>query len=640
MHECLQLSALSKLPGPIKKLLASTVLTGSSELLFARTPKESRVLLLPVIYKMLDPADIPTSHNPGKSFPTACTIPFFAMCAIPHISGMPKEVGLELWPRLWAWFLFIESDCQARDDRETEWLACTRIIHCALLFRYLRHPETNTLLQNTPRLFSAVTRAWQSASLQWHESDGTEGSGSAIAELAVAIMLLSTDPPPWKSTSPRMLQDLVDGADSSPAVFASVLIQHIHIASALITTSERETAAGWAQFCHLIAFLNSIPETADHPNAEVACQILRELVDQDLIPSLLRMVHTAAIIPATQYSDQIAGPCLRLLTKLLVSKQICGTAVRASIIAGLLRSTLLCGQKSYLATSHNQLKTVLIDILPPFTLYRQVLRPIRGILRRGEPYTITTAFAVSGLLASWTHFAGVAKERLAVLDALESGEILHIRSCDNLLCNKQAPKTDFMCCSGYQNSYYCSRDCQETDWKDGGHREACSENRTPILNETMSPTNRERSLIRAIVHRRYINAKSQIFRDTVKCLQKHPGAGYFVEFDYTVMAHVRITVRALSTNSTVLEQLSRHPQWHQMLARTACSDGRMTMHVVQMVAGDKTGSLLIPLRSSSGIVAKELERIARELPAAGSGELDEAIQNLVMRSADEVEDIH
>ncbi|KAJ7608258.1 hypothetical protein FB45DRAFT_1067615 [Roridomyces roridus] len=638
MHECLQPRALSKLPGPIKKLVASTVLTGSADgvkLLFERTPKESLVLLLPVIYKMLDPADIPTSRNPDKSFPTACTVPFFAMGTIPRISGMPKEVGFDLWPRLWAWFLFIESDCQTRDDRETEWLACTRIIHCALLFRYLRHTETNTLLQTTPRLFSAVTRAWQSASLQWHESDGTEGSGWAIAELAVAITLLATDPPPWKSTSPRMLQDLVDGADGSPAVFASVLMQHIHIA--YLGTGN---GAGWLHLGHLIPFLESFLETADHPNADLACQILQELVDQDLIPSLLRAVHTAAIIPVTQHSDQIAGQCLRLLTKLLVSKQICGTAVRASIIAGLLRSTLLCGQKSYLATSHNRLKTVLVDILPPFTLYRQVLRPIRGILRRGEPYTITTAFAASGLLASWTHFAGVAKERLAVLDAFESGEILHIKSCDNILCNKQAPKTDFMCCSGCQNSYYCARDCQETDWKDGGHREACSKNRTPILNETMSPTNRERSFIRAIVHRHYVNAKSQIFRDTVKCLQKHPGAGYFVEFDYIVMAHVRITVRSLSTNSTVLEQLSRHPQWHQMLARTARSDGRMTIHVVQMVAGDKTGSLLIPLRSSSGIVAKGLERIARELPSAGSEELEEAIQNLVVRSADEVEEIH
>ncbi|KAJ7633245.1 hypothetical protein FB45DRAFT_914707 [Roridomyces roridus] len=207
-----------------------------------------------------------------------------------------------------------------------------------------------------------------------------------------------------------------------------------------------------------------------------------------------------------------------------------------------------------------------------------------------------------------------------------------MKSCDNISCNKLAAKTDFMRCSACKKSYYCSRDCQATDWNDGGHREACEESTETLLcDERMSSTTREQSFIR------------MIFRDTIKCLREHPGAGYFVEFNY-VTTPVEINVCSLSTDSKTLKQLSQHPQWQHILARTAHSEGPTTLHVVQMVAGETAGCVPIPLRSSSGMVTKELERIARDSEAGsgrqGEAELERMIQNLVLRSSHEVEDIH
>ncbi|KAJ7633229.1 hypothetical protein FB45DRAFT_523865 [Roridomyces roridus] len=582
MHKCLQLDALDKLPVSIQQL-ALTVLdggsfdTGNLNLLFERTPRENWILLLPVIYEILDPAPISTGNSGvSPSWKTmACVVPLFAMEGIPQISDMPKEVGLDLWPRLWAWFLFIESDCQHRDDRDSEWVACTRIIRCAHHFRYLHHIDTNTLLQNTPGLFSAVTRAWQSA-LQLHGGDGTPEaptSMEAVSQLAVALLFLSTDPKPWNITSPRMLQDLVEGAEGSPAVFASVLIQHIHIALGLLTaTTEVLRGTGGIQLPQLVIFIDSLHDPADRLHAELPRQILRELVEQqDLIPSLFHVVHTVAAIPVTQDSDNVASGSLQLLTRLLVGREICGAAARASIIAGLLRSAVLCAQKSYLPKSHVLFKSALLNILPLFTLHRRALRCIRGALTKAEPYAIKRRFATAGFLSAWTHFAGVAKERLAVLDAFESGETLHMKSCDNISCNKLAAKTDFMRCSACKKSYYCSRDCQATDWNDGGHREACEESTETLLcDERMSSTTREQSFIRMVLHRDYLKAKKQIFRDTIKCQREHPGAGYFVEFNY-VTTPVEINVHSLSTDSktneiSTLFRRGGHPSSLQLLS--------------------------------------------------------------------------
>ncbi|KAJ3514357.1 hypothetical protein NLJ89_g2432 [Agrocybe chaxingu] len=73
---------------------------------------------------------------------------------------------------------------------------------------------------------------------------------------------------------------------------------------------------------------------------------------------------------------------------------------------------------------------------------------------------------------AWRRFEHLAIERYLVTIHMKVVKKKAV-TCDNVKCQKVDEKNNFMRCSSCSNTMYCSRECQITAWKEGGHKLVC-----------------------------------------------------------------------------------------------------------------------------------------------------------------------
>ncbi|KAJ7175179.1 hypothetical protein C8R43DRAFT_943447 [Mycena crocata] len=192
------------------------------------------------------------------------------------------------------------------------------------------------------------------------------------------------------------------------------------------------------------------------------------------------------------------------------------------------------------------------------------------------------------------------------------------RACDNTECNGIHDKTDLWRCSGCLDVYYCSPECQKSDWRAGGHREICSESGTLRLSMQNTPSVRERDFLRYYIDAEYHFSKATIYLEQALCLQRFPNSAYFTLFDYTWNGRADISVHALESDSPpVLDLYAYGAEWQDSIARARRSGGRMELHVVRMQQGRSAPRyVLIPLHRDRTDVVVLLKELSAELPTA------------------------
>ncbi|KAJ7134088.1 hypothetical protein C8R43DRAFT_640269 [Mycena crocata] len=195
---------------------------------------------------------------------------------------------------------------------------------------------------------------------------------------------------------------------------------------------------------------------------------------------------------------------------------------------------------------------------------------------------------------------------------------LRCKACDNSECGAILDKSQFRRCSKCKSSYYCSHECQDSDWQHGRHRLIC--NAMKILSLTdgtrlcSSNSIRERSFMRAILHNDYHESIRGIYEGQVKFMAAHPDSGpFFTLFDYTVIP-MRSSIESVAAwpLTTALDGVG--PEWKDMVERSARSGGRIQLHVMRVPSPPKPRFWLVPLRSTSGRMQEQFRQLAASLP--------------------------
>ncbi|KAJ7155260.1 hypothetical protein C8R46DRAFT_1041433 [Mycena filopes] len=256
--------------------------------------------------------------------------------------------------------------------------------------------------------------------------------------------------------------------------------------------------------------------------------------------------------------------------------------------------------QKHVGWSDPELETLITTILLPMTLYYPVLSAIEAALPALEEATSTAAFMSSPLYPAWQDFVTLARERIKIKNWVDSDARISYKACDNLMCGKILPKSSFKRCSGCGYHYYCCKECQVADWRNG-HRNHCAITRppdgwyAPHLDGPAFCTARDRTLIRAILLHDYEAQKERVFLSRVVKMREH-GLGITTIWQYD-SGRARFTV-APDPNYT------DNRDW---AARAFRSGGKI--HVNYVVPGE----WVVLLRSELGEVNRGLYVVAQSL---------------------------
>ncbi|KLO16462.1 hypothetical protein SCHPADRAFT_926469 [Schizopora paradoxa] len=142
---------------------------------------------------------------------------------------------------------------------------------------------------------------------------------------------------------------------------------------------------------------------------------------------------------------------------------------------GFLQGVVNCGPLLSLLRPDavNALKHIIDHFLISYLSYYSVLLAIIDALKDVDRKCLEQNVDQSALKPSWMKFEQYVLER-SVCKALFERCIqsdTSVSSCAQ--CGKRDVKNNFQKCGGCRIMHYCSKDCQTTHWKEGGHRAIC-----------------------------------------------------------------------------------------------------------------------------------------------------------------------
>ncbi|KAF7352000.1 MYND-type domain-containing protein [Mycena venus] len=473
--------------------------------------------VLPIIYRCLDPQKIPTVDEAAPR--NAVTLAALALRTL-FIPIIPAGTGSDLWPRVWAWFRFLDT----HRPKLTEMKGV--LVKCACR---LRPEERSRILNATQGFYTVVGRVLGSL------ADGTD---VGLARFVMALLV---------TVDISNLEELVEGKIPPITELHLDLLRDFFVfATRLAKTADID---------------------GDPPNS--ARRLAKAIVEVAVKP----LMHTLYILSLS--TDPDPGPVINkgfsFLLQVLYSMPKMYTVLPTAIDTGLIGAISLCGRPS-LSETHNNLKSLLLHHLSPSTMYAEVLWRLSDALQNAHLMEMFELLAPelknSDIAESWTHFIMLVTNRAEILR-----QVVPKKMCDNLACSKKDVKDAFQMCSKCRHSYYCSKECQNADWHAGSHKTACSVYRhgEHTLTERRHLTKRDRDFMRAALDHDFRKYKHQIYDEIVKCIIAHPDAGWFVVFDY-VSAPFGIEVHSLAVESSVLEKLRQSgPEWEVTVARAARS---------------------------------------------------------------------
>ncbi|KAJ7055564.1 hypothetical protein C8F01DRAFT_453714 [Mycena amicta] len=188
-------------------------------------------------------------------------------------------------------------------------------------------------------------------------------------------------------------------------------------------------------------------------------------------------------------------------------------------------------------------------------------------------------------------------------------------------------KSELQRCSACRSSQYCSRACQRHDWRQGGHREACSWR--PIDDNNVS--RRDSSFLHALLHEDYLRMRAQLLHDELVYLRSNPSArGHLsYKFDYCT-PYVGCEASVEPEEAFALD----NELWRRQNTKARASDGRMQTHVMRVADGGCDSVWLFPLYAAAGDRRKGVEVLAMETTGA---EVDEEADRMHIKRLAELD---
>ncbi|KAJ6586100.1 hypothetical protein B0H19DRAFT_429999 [Mycena capillaripes] len=369
MHQLLRLETPSLLPLSFRRL-AVPAAQGSRpdfERLFEMLRKMLRATrlrntetynhCLPVFYANLDPAAIPMGDNVA-TLPVIMAInSLHALCLLDE-SHLP--LGMDLWPRIWAWLLFLHTyrDCLpsnlfAGHDISLEL--------CFFIELWYKQSQTSALIGRTPGVRTLVIQAWAAIFKAGNQRHPLFCLLAALLKYFLAAYV------------PENLSEVVE-ATEGPGGLACLVVEYYQWLSSTPQTADQT----YVHYDGITGFL------LDASNCAAGAGGV------DIFPAL---VSVGTLVPFTSVMCAISEStttghdpceffldCFQVLESLLEagSYHAIGDAIAARLFQALIRASVACDGAEDL--EETALWRLLYKLLPAATVYRTVLSQLESQL--------------------------------------------------------------------------------------------------------------------------------------------------------------------------------------------------------------------------------------------------------------------
>ncbi|KAJ6507433.1 hypothetical protein C8R47DRAFT_1315648 [Mycena vitilis] len=613
MHDCLRPRNILRLPLSLRRI-ATAAADGSVNDLRAlcyeieRIPANQAILFLPAFYANLDPARIPDTDVEDENLKAEdierCFVSLDGIYGSQNL--IPAHAFLDIWPRYWPWFRFFHEQ-MIRNPEHTELTLCRKLV--VLIARVSRTPAVAQFVAETPGVRSVFARTW------WllHRAEITVVRDNDFDCLIIGCIVGAAD-----ASEPFGLGEFVDGAGGDIHDLASLVLQTISEFVPDLTTPSALVAKILFGALKFVITTDHIHDKNWDANTRALSIALREI---GFARALTIVIHNLADATSRD-ANHVVHESFTLLGSILLGKgsnaHLGHRCISEALRGGLLQAMLICGYQPPESTAHAHLKFFLEAILSMSLMYHTVVRGIEVTLSDLEDAVNRAPLANTEM---WQDFLDLARERVAILKSMEASDLARTTACDNLECRSIDARPNFERCSGCKSTYYCSKQCQISDWRHGGHRRICAPGLLLPLTEYQDLTQRDRAFIRTIVHHDYEALKADIVHAQVLFMNQFPREGFMTMFDYT---WGRPSIKVLSVvNSPESKHFKAQlgAEWVTAVSRALRSEGRMELHLVQVVVSADPKFWLIPLRTNTPSLRTGIKQLANSLPP-GIGDPD------------------
>ncbi|KAK7039967.1 hypothetical protein R3P38DRAFT_2902679 [Favolaschia claudopus] len=597
MHHSLRLSNLDSLPVSLRRY-ATPAASGSFRDLERLVANLSRwhdnsqfTRCLPVFYAALDPVKLSTD-SPIES--DAMNNAFLSLHALRKLERKHRAVFCQLWPRIWLWIAFF-------DTHHPEYIIdFERTPMCLVLVEILSSFTSNDaieeLVYQTVGVRAIIMEAWLLTNHSHFEDPEGHASFSKLCDVLHDIPV----------DNPAHFDEILDAVDGVKGVVRLVIgsiFKLYDIKDPSLSPTTLNCLTG------IMAFLGNLG------NKPVFCPALVAAGGA----SVLTTVAAASIRSSSDDLEDLNDRqyfvllCIEALHSIIPCYRTMQTSVAAGLVRLMIYGITFPPGDDYRGV--DSYRHVLTQALPASTVYHSVLLALRDELPVVDNVRETQAFKKWDMYDDWVAFEALACDRIKFMEEIERNEQT-LKACTNTDCGIILEKANFKRCSHCRNAYYCSVDCQKTDWRRGDHRTAC---RVALLSDLANKdlTPRNLSFMRKLLHHD-INAENSVL--------KLPTSSHYnfqaLALESTVNPLVTVvdyrkghpSAYITDANSARAEDLHKQINWDDHIARAARSGGRIELHLIRAQHGYSDNSerlLMMPQYSESPAVHQGLLDILR-----------------------------
>ncbi|KAJ7055554.1 Alpha/beta hydrolase family-domain-containing protein [Mycena amicta] len=558
--------------------------------------------LLPVYYAGLSEAsipdllarmDLPDAEVDLEFFTRKLSPVVLCLQGIVHLDSLkdlPSGPSPDLWARVWPWIQFLDTH-RVNLPR----LAVLSEINPMLLVLALgKDTATAVLIRATPGLRIFICRVW---------ADSFDQAQLVPTPLAGAFEIICAYMYNISITiaAEHEFEEAIQGSGGSKTSLARLCVRHIEMC---LLKSKSNTISAWS-IRNVFSFAQA--------RCEVDASFRQILIDEGIVPTLTAVACRLSAPPFTTDDNVFNGSwAIRYYLRTPFGHSI----VTAALRAGLLHAMLAWGRLSLSKPQClDQVDHILI-ILSQSLVYLSVLLQLKVSNTELETPLDADTFQRLPVSEKWEAFWSLLQERWAFMTEYLERDKASVKSACMACCAIKG-KSELQRCSGCRSFQYCSRACQKHDWRQGGHREACSL-RPASASDDIVVSRRDTSFLRALLHEDYLRMRARLLHDELVYLRSNPSArGYlYYKFDYcTPYVGCLASVESEEAFAHLDDEV-----WLLQKTKARASDGRVQTHVMHVGDGGYETVRMFPLYAAAGDRRKGVEMLATETTGA---EVDE-----------------
>ncbi|KAJ6460054.1 hypothetical protein C8R47DRAFT_129582 [Mycena vitilis] len=510
-------------------------------------------------------------YTTRKVIPTVAPAAF-ALFVIGKMRKLPPDVYPEIWARAWPWIQFLHTyhaylETRGLIDKMSLYGAFVEI--CVAL----QANGFTSLVAGTPGARVVIATAWAMS------LDGSMERDAEVRSLELRNISFFLNWDPREPNLRATVDEYIEGVGGSVDSLASTVVKHLNDAAASDPMSDQ----GVSKFTAAVGLMISVAE-AQAP--DISDLFLTQMRHRGILHATIACICSINSV-AAQHSNglYLLIACFNMMRHQL-SLAWGRSATCEALRGGLLRAIILVGSTHTGNETLCDLVLEFLDFLPGHMVYRSILQHMPHCLREVEDLVVCDAFVGCALFSRWQPFEALVRERLAFLESFDKTIPEIAKACDSTTCKKLCDKSDLRRCSSCLELYYCSSQCQVTDWR-AGHREHCKASSELRHEPAENPCSKhDRRFMRALLSKDRAAHQDSIAAREASVLARDPTAVCVVRFNYI---HGPLCLDVVPYATSLPAHVTFPPAWFARysdhLRRVTCSEGLLGMHMMGILAG-------------------------------------------------------